>query len=1053
MKANTALAFLLAGVSLWWLHTDEADERGHRIAQAGAFVVALVGLATLSEYLVGRDLGIDQLLFQESPEAVGTSSPGRMAPTTAVSFLLLGLALLLLDVETRRGGRPAQFLALVPMVIAWLALIGYLYGVKSLYGVASYTQMALHTALTLLVLGTGVLLARPDRGWMAVITSPSGGGPMVRRVLPAAVALLTALGWVRLMGQRAGLYSTEFGLSLVVALASIAFAVIVWGSARSLDRRDAARRQVAIENARLYEDIKNSRDFLQSITDASADAIVTTDVHGRITYLSPGGLAIFGYRPEEILGQRVRDYYRSGPGEAEAVMRRLTAEGRIGNYETAFRAGDGRWVEVNASLSLLRDASGAIVGTVGVVRDMTESRRAEDMLSKLSGAVEHAGDAVFTTDREGMIEYVNPAFENLTGYTRQDAVGQTARMLKSGSHLPRFYEDLWQRMLAGDTVRRIFINRKKDGALYYEEKTIAPIRNRQGGITHFVSTGRDVTERKRAEEREAARFAVTRVLAECTTLEEATARLLTALGEGMRWEVAELWRPEPRANLLRCEGFWCAPSLAGAELEGLRRRTTFAPGRGLPGGAWLSNAAAWVHDIAADPECLEEAAAARAGLHAAFAFPIRLDAKVAGVLLFFGRESRPRDDALLEMAAEIGSQVGQFVARELAQKALAEREEQLRQSQKMEAVGTLAGGIAHDFNNLMTVIAGRAELLIGHAGRDEKLFRNLDLIRKTAARAVALVAQLLAFSRRQVLEPRVFDLNTVVEGTRPMLERLIREDIRLGAVLGADLWRVRVDPGQIERVIINLAVNARDAMPQGGRLTMETANVELDQEHEYRRAGVEPGAYVMLSVRDTGSGMDAETQARIFEPFFTTKAPGEGTGLGLSTVYGIVRQSSGGICVDSEPGQGTTFRIYLPRVDKPLDVVAPAQPPPEVLGGTETILLVEDEEEIRALTREVLQFHGYMVLEAHDVTEAMAIGARHPATIDLLVTDVIMPRMSGPALAERLVSARPGMKVLYMSGYFDNPAQHQSLDQNARFLRKPFTPDILARTVRQALDR
>ncbi len=804
---------------------------------------------------------------------------------------------------------------------------------------------------------------------------------------------------------------------------------------------------LALENAGLYEDVKDTRDFLQSIVDSSADAIVTTDAHGRITAWSLGASAIFGYQAEEALGRRVSDFYRRGPAEARAVMRRLTAEGRVRNYETGFLAATGRWVEVITSVSLLRDAGGTIVGTLGIMKDVTEQKHAGESLAKLSSAVEHAGDAVFITDRAGIIEHVNPAFETLTGYTREEAVGHTPRILKSGAHPPGFYEDLWRRMLAGDTIRRVFLNRKKDGPLFYEEKTIAPIRDGQDRITNFVSTGRDVTERMRAEERQAARFAVTRVLAECVTLDEAASRLVTALGQSMRWEVGELWRPDPRAGLLRCDEFWHAASFAGREIERLRRHATLETGHGLPGRVWLSGAPAWVPDIAGDPECAEEAPVAQAGLRTAFVFPIRLNSAVAAIFVFFGRESRARDDALVEMAVEIGGQIGQFVARELAQKALSEREEQLRQSQKMEAVGTLAGGIAHDFNNLMTVISGRAQLLIRDARENDRTLRDLGLIRQTAAQASRLVKQLLAFSRRQVLEPKVLDLNSAVAGTRPMLERLIREDIELVAALRPELWRVRVDPGQIEQVIVNLVVNARDAMPGGGRITMATANVELDEEAR-QRTGAEPGEYAMLAVSDTGRGMDAETQARIFEPFFTTKAPGEGTGLGLSTVYGIVKQSSGGIAVESEPGRGTTFRIYLPRVDAPLERPGSALPAAdETLGGTETILLVEDDVDVRALIREILQSYGYEVLEASDVTDALAIGGRHPAAIDLLLTDVVMPGLSGPELAQRLVATRSAMKVLYVSGHTGVVVQ----EQGPSFLRKPFTPTELALTVRKAL--
>ena len=381
---------------------------------------------------------------------------------------------------------------------------------------------------------------------------------------------------------------------------------------------------------------------------------------------------------------------------------------------------------------------------------------------------------------------------------------------------------------------------------------------------------------------------------------------------------------------------------------------------------------------------------------------------------------------------------------------------QLRQSQKMEAVGRLAGGIAHDFNNLLMVVSGYSELLLDRIGAADPATRGpAQEIASAASRATALTRQLLAFSRKQMMMPKVFDLNAVVSENLRMLNRLIGEDVELVMLPGGDLGRVKADPGQIEQVIMNLAVNARDAMPKGGRLTIETANVTLDEGYARLHASATPGDYVMLAISDTGGGMDADTQSHIFEPFYTTKGP-KGTGLGLSTVYGIVKQSGGYIWVYSEAGKGTTFKIYLPRVSEAGEVAAAATAgaqTPATLRGHETILLVEDEATVRQLARECLELQGYAVLEAPEGAAALQLAQAHPGPIHLLLTDVIMPGMTGRELASRICQSRPGIKVLYMSGYTENVIGHNGmLDASVMLLQKPFSLPTLRAKVREVLD-
>jgi two-component system cell cycle sensor histidine kinase/response regulator CckA len=405
-------------------------------------------------------------------------------------------------------------------------------------------------------------------------------------------------------------------------------------------------------------------------------------------------------------------------------------------------------------------------------------------------------------------------------------------------------------------------------------------------------------------------------------------------------------------------------------------------------------------------------------------------------------------------AAVFTGYVRDLSERRKAEEALRKSEEQLRQSQKMEAVGLLAGGIAHDFNNLLTVIGGRCDLLRLRHAVDDSTRKELEVVKDATARATALTHQLLAFSRRQVLAPKVLNLNTIISDLLPMLQRLIGEDINLGTKLGPNLGHVKADPGQIEQVVMNLAVNARDAMAQGGKLLIETQNADVDEAYARQHVPTLPGRYVMLVVSDNGSGMNRETQARIFEPFFTTKEQGKGTGLGLATVYGIVKQSGGYIWVYSEVGHGTTFKIYVPRVDEEIAPEKPPRAPIQASGVSETILLVEDEEIVRSLAREILETRGYRVLEAQGGREALQICERYEDVIHLVLTDVVMPEMSGRVLAGHLAKVRPAAKVLYMSGYMgDAIARHGMLEAGVAYLQKPFTIESLTQKVREVLDR
>lgn len=511
------------------------------------------------------------------------------------------------------------------------------------------------------------------------------------------------------------------------------------------------------------------------------------------------------------------------------------------------------------------------------IRGSEERKRAEMERASLVAAIEQAAEQILITDVHGDIQYCNPAFESVTGYSRSEVIGKNPRFLNSGKHDQEYYRSLWKTILSGGVWTGRLTNRRKDGTLYEEDGTISPIYDTAGQLTGFVSAAHDVTERLRMES-------------------------------------------------------------------------------------------------------------------------------------------------------------------------------DLRQAQKMESIGRLAGAIAHDFNNLLTVISGYSLLLKDELEESDHRQQYVQEIGKSAERAASLTRQLLTFSRKQIIIPKPVDLNTLTADMRGMLQRLVGEDVQVVTLPAPSLGLVRVDPDQMSQILLNLAANARDAMPKGGQLTIRTANVDDDRSGTASTSKPLQGPAVLLSVSDTGAGMDEETRQQIFEPFFTTKERGRGTGLGLSTVYGIVQQSEGCIDVQTELGAGTTFRIYLPRIDGQIAQVEGTANSVLSVSGSETVLVVEDQDDVRRLIAGVLESHGFRVLEAPNGRAALLQSQHYAGPIELLLTDVIMPDMTGKEVADQLMPQRPGMKVLYTSGYSGELIAHRGvLDAGVAYLPKPFTPSALAAKVREVL--
>jgi len=760
------------------------------------------------------------------------------------------------------------------------------------------------------------------------------------------------------------------------------------------------------EAARLQEQIAYAKRDWELTFDSVPDPVMSVNEECSIQRANRALVELVGLELSQIIGKHCYEVLHrlDKPREDCPALRFLkTGTEARGDLEEPWL---GKIFDLTTSP--LRDSSGALKGSVIVLRDITEHRRVEELLQEgrkeLQTIIDSVPALVFYKDKTNRLVRVNRPFSEAMGMPKKEMENRICSEL-----WPETAEGYWlddrEVIESGRPKRNIIETIKTARETRWLQTDKIPYLDEGGNVVGIIGFSVDITERKRAEE----------ALRES---EEHFRRFIENVPVGVYRTTPDGRVLMANSALLRMLGYDSWQELASRNLEG----DSFEAG--YP--------------------------------RSAFREQIEREGEVGGLEAAWKR----RDGSVVfvrESARTFRTDAGRVLYYDGIVEDVTERrrlEEQLRQAQKMEAVGRLAGGVAHDFNNLLTVIIGYSDLLLEKLSAGDGMRPPVEEIKKAADRAASLTRQLLAFSRKQMLQPQLLDLNRLLTNVDEMLRRMIGEDIELVTHLPSGLGRVKADPGQIEQVIMNLAVNARDAMPQGGQLTLEAANVELDSSYVSSHESVLPGHYVMIAMSDTGIGMDAETQAHIFEPFFTTKGQGKGTGLGLAMTYGIVRQSEGHIWVYSEPGKGTTFKVYLPRIDQAVEVIAPTNAPVDKLSlGCETILLVEDEEAVCSLVRGVLESRGYDVLEAKGAYDALEIGGRHKKHIHLLLTDVVMPQVSGRELAEHLAPLHPETKVLYMSGYADHAVVHHGLlEPGTVFLQKPFTPDALARKVREVLD-
>jgi PAS domain S-box-containing protein len=738
--------------------------------------------------------------------------------------------------------------------------------------------------------------------------------------------------------------------------------------------------------------------LLRTLLDQMPGILWTVDKELRFTSSLGAALPALGLQPNQVVGMTLFEYFGTDDADLLPIAaHRQALEGKESGYEFSWE--NNRY---QCHVEPFRDRSGAITGAIGVAFDITAAKRAEEALKeserRYRTLFEESRDAIYVSAIDGTLIDFNQSMLTLFGYAREEMTQLNAEAL----YLDPVDRRAFREMIERHGVVRDFEVRlvDKDGRVMDCLINSTPQIDEQGEVVGYKGAIREITDQKQAGE----------TLRKERDFSEAATGSLPGLfylfddqGRFLRWN----------RNLERLTGYSAKQIAEMSPLDffvGEDRKT-------------IEDGITEVFDKG--QTTAEVDLVARDGTKTPYFFTGEL-------VVLDGRR------------CVVGTAIDLVERRRL--------ETQLRQSQKMEAIGRLAGGVAHDFNNVLTVILSNSEMLAGQLSPEDPRRQELIEIRDAAQRAATLTRQLLAFSRKQVLKPRVLSLNAVVVTLEKMLRRLIGEDIELVTVLQPDLCPVEADPGQLEQIVMNLAVNARDAMPEGGSLSIETGNAEVDEVFARKHFPMVPGRYVMLVVCDSGAGMDAETQRHIFEPFFTTKPRGRGTGLGLSMVYGIVKQSGGYIWAYSEPGLGTTFKIYFPRVegargDAEAAVSESSSPP-----GRETILLAEDEDSVRRLARRILEEAGYIVLEAREATEALTISEGWHGPIDLLVTDVVMPELNGRELAERLSVLRPGIQILYISGYTDHDVLDGIVGPGNNFLQKPFTPESLASKAREALD-
>ena len=1111
MKPVTALCFLLSGVSLSLLASSHSL---HRLAQVLAILVALVGAASILQVVARLNFGFEELLFRHALFASGIPHPGRPSITAAIAFVFLGVALALLAMRASQGVRAAQVLSLFVVFFALVNFLGYLYGVDDLYRAFRYNPIAVHTALGFLLLGLGILAARPNDGLIAVFNSSGIAGRMARRVFPAATIFIVIVGWLRLLGQRRGWYGTSFGQALFTTACIAMFFVLIGYAARSLsasigeldaiklalaaanesarldladtnerarldlantnehakvrlaDRNERAKVDLADstarekltladstardrldlahtnERAKIYLADSNAREKLDlagstarerldladvnerakinladindratfhllAIIESSHDAIITKTLDGIVTSWNAAAERIFGYSAAEAIGQSMLMLMPADRQSEEAgILRRISAGESVSHFESVRVRKDGKSILVSVTISPLRDASGAIIGASKIARDITESRRIEHSVqeqeARLAAIIGSAMDAVITVDEQQRITMFNPAAEAMFGCPASETLGTPLDRLipqrfrpDHAAHVRAFGETSASRRRMGQTGSLSGL--RANGQEFPVEASISKIEIQ--GKKFFTVILRDITDRKRAEEE----------LHQQAGLLDLTPVFVRDLNSSIvRWtRGAERLYGYTQQQALGRLSHELLQTQFPASLSQIEQ-TLHAQG------SWEGELAHRTRD------------GRQVFVHSHWVIHLDIQGQPAGILEVDADLTELRRTQTLQM-----------------------------RSQKLESLGTLAGGIAHDFNNILLAIIGHTRLAFEDLSPDSAIRQNLSEISKATARATDLVRRILTFSRPQEEVRQCQPVQPVVEEALKLVRATLPASVQIETFFSQDLPAVAVDSTQLHQVIVNLATNAYHAIgDRPGIITVRLSSRVISRTDRVSAADLPEGRYVCLSVSDTGGGMDRATIDRIFDPFFTTKPIGQGTGMGLSVVHGIVTSHGGAVTVQSQPGEGTSFHLYFPaaEVGSPVPDSAPLPALPPARGSQENILYVDDEEGLVMLGTLFLQRLGYQVTGHVDAAAALYDFQSRPNFFAAVVTDLSMPRMSGFDLASEILKLRPGVPILMTSGYV-RPQDEKAAEALgiARIISKPSTIDALGQALADVL--